>query len=391
MKITKVDCLLLRPLDEGWTPIFVRVYTDAGIYGDGEIALSYGGVGCAAFGIVQDMAKLVIGMDPLDHEVIWQKLYLGNFWSRNGGPLNFGGIGAFDMAMWDIKGKYLNMPVYKLLGGKQRSRLHCYASQLQKGWDTGRYRSRTPEDYAKNCKIAVERGFDAVKINFITYRNDGTRYEDSEQKGLLSREFIMNAEERIAASREALGPNGELILENHCLTDARGAIQYGNMAKKYDILYFEEPTVPHPHLLRQVYEGCGIPVASGERIYGRWQYNRCFQEGAVQVAQPDLGNCGGITEVKKICDLAYIYESSVQVHVCGSPLVTAASLHVEAAIPNFQIHEYNVNTMLPEMLKCAKYNYQPVGGYYEIPELPGISNEISDWAYGESEIATIGG
>ena len=134
-----------------------------------------------------------------------------------------------------------------------------------------------------------------------------------------------------------------------------------------------------------------IPHECGERICGRWQCNRCFQEGAVQVAQPDLGNCGGITEVKKICDLAYIYESSVQVHVCGSPLVTAASLHVEAAIPNFQIHEYNVNTMLPEMLKCAKYNYQPVGGYYEIPELPGISYEISDWAYGESEIATIGG
>ena len=168
-----------------------------------------------------------------------------------------------------------------------------------------------------------------------------------------------------------------------------GAIQMGNMAKTYRIFYFEEPVTPHPELLAKVHQGCGIPVATGERIYSRFQYNRCFEMGGMQVAQPDIGNCGGITEVKKICDLAFIYESSVQIHVCGSPLVTAASLHLEAAIPNFVIHEYNVNTMGPKMTSLTTQNYQPVNGSYSVPELPGISCEISQYAYEHSTVITI--
>lgn len=105
--------------------------------------------------------------------------------------------------------------------------------------------------------------------------------------------------------------------------------------------------------------------------------------------QPDIGNCGGITEVKKICDMAYLYETGVQIHVCGSPLVTAASLHLEAAIPNFVIHEYNVNTVMPKMVSLTKYDYQLEKGAFSVPELPGIGNEIADMTFQNSEVVTI--
>ena len=155
------------------------------------------------------------------------------------------------------------------------------------------------------------------------------------------------AEARIATVREAVGSKVDIILENHCYTDAQSAVQFGNMAKKYGILYYEEPVVPHEDTLAYVHQQTGIPVASGERIYSRWQFKKMLDKQAIQVIQPDLGNSGGVTEVKKICDMSYVYEAGVQIHVCGTPIVTAASLHMEAALPNFVIHEYNVNTEMP--------------------------------------------
>lgn len=144
MKITKIDVLRANPDEQGWTPVFCRVYTDTGIYGDGEVALAYGGASKAAFGMLKDMALLLLGMDPLDNEVIWMKLYRSCFWGLNGGPVVFGAISAFDLAMWDIKGKAFNVPLYKLLGGKCRDSLRAYASQLQEGWGVGRSPARTP-------------------------------------------------------------------------------------------------------------------------------------------------------------------------------------------------------------------------------------------------------
>lgn len=389
MKITKIDLLLSNPVEDGWTPPLCRVYTDEGIYGDGEVALSYGGAARAAFGMLQDLAGRLIGMNPLEHEVVWQTLYQKCFWGRNGGPIVFGGISAFDIALWDIKGKAYGAPVYELLGGKHRNSLRAYASQLQNGWSGDRRPARKPEDYAKEAKIAIDKGFDAIKMNFLTFKEDEGRFPITEQTAFLSPQYMKTAEARIAATREAIGPDVDIILENHCYTDAQSAVQFGNMAKKYGVLYFEEPTAPHPDLLSYVHRQTGIPVASGERIYSRWQFQKHLQQQAIQIVQPDLGTCGGITEVKKICDLASVYEAGVQIHVCGSPIITAASLHMECAIPNFVIHEYNVNTMMPNMLALGVYDYQPVNGKYTVPSLPGIGNEISDAAYRNSTIITI--
>lgn len=389
MKITKIDLLYSDPVEDGWRPLFCRIYTDAGIYGDGEAALSYGGISHAAFGMLQDMAPLLIGMDPLEHEVIWDKLYHQCFWGLNGGPVVFAGISAFDLALWDIKGKAYHAPLHQLLGGKLRTELRAYASQLQMGWGGHRKHGATPEDYAAVTQEAIDRGFDAVKINFLTFDEKGAPVSHNRQAPYLDHEDLARIESRIQAVRETLGPKGDLILENHCLTDVQSAIQVGQLAKPYDILYDEEPVAPHADLLRKVYQGTGLKIASGERMYSRWQFKDRLDKDAIQVIQPDLGTCGGITEVKKICDLAYIYEAAVQIHVCGSPLVVAASLNLEATLPGFILHEYNVNTAMPKMTGLTKYNYEPVNGRMPIPDLPGIGNEIAPATFEHSQVVTI--
>ena len=139
------------------------------------------------------------------------------------------------------------------------------------------------------------------------------------------------------------------------------------------MFYFEEPTTPHPELLSYVRRETGLPVASGERIFSRWQYEKFFKEQAIQIAQPDIGTSGGITEVKKIL-MAFIHDVGIQIHICGSPIVTAASLQLECTLPNFVIHEQNVWSLAPSCRELAIHDYQPHGGKFLIPDLPGIGN-----------------
>ena len=379
MKITKVDVLHLKTnLKNGhWRPIVCRIYTDEGIYGDGEAALAYGESQIAAFGIVQNFAKLIIGMDPLQHEVIWDKLYRTTFWGQNGGPVIFAGISAIDIALWDIKGKYYNAPIYELLGGKRREKLRTYASQLQFSWGPDIIPQRTPDDYAREAKKAVAEGYDAIKIDFFTFKPDEGNFNDNDRLGLLSPEYLQMYEARVKAVREAIGPNVDLIIENHSFTDSQSAAQLGNLVKKYNIFYFEEPSTPTPQLSKFVHDETGLPIANGERIYTRWQYIEYFKQNAIQVIQPDVGTCGGITEIKKICDMAHVFDVGVQVHACGSPLSTAAALHLECAIPNFVIHEHHTYALSPYNKELCIHDYQPVNGKFSVPDLPGLGNELS--------------
>lgn len=390
MKIVKVDVMQLgTDVRPDWRPIVCRIYTDEGIYGDGEAAMAYDVGALGAFGMLQELAKMVIGMDPLDNEVIWDKLYRSTFWGQNGGPVTFSAISAIDIALWDIKGKYFKVPVYKLLGGKKRDNLRCYASQLQFGWGEVRIPARTPEDYAENAKKAVEEGYDAVKFDFFLYNEEDGFFNDNDRLGLLSKKYLNIVEKRIAAVRETIGPDVDIIMENHSYTDAQSALQLGRMAEKYDIFCFEEPTTPYPKITKYMSDKLNIPIATGERIYSRWQYAQYFENSSVQMIQPDFGNCGGITEGKKICDMAYAYDVGVQGHACGSPLSNVVALHLECVIPNFVIHEHHAVNLTPYNKSYCIYDYQPVNGKYKVPELPGLGNELSESAMNNSIKVTI--
>ena len=164
MKITKVEVFRLPTANSKQnSPIGCRIHTDVGICGDGEAGMAYGVGGSGAFGMVCDLAELIIGMDPLRTEFIWETMYKRTFWGQNGGPVVFSGIAAIDVALWDIKGKYFNVPCYQLLGGKVRDKLRTYASQLQFGWGqvgvSEHLWAVTPADYAHNVKLALDEGF----------------------------------------------------------------------------------------------------------------------------------------------------------------------------------------------------------------------------------------
>ena len=235
----------------------------------------------------------------------------------------------------------------------------------------------------------MDDGYDCIKIDFFTFKPDDGTYTDTDRLGLLSKEYLKMYESRLKAVREAIGPDVDIIIENHSFTDAQSSTQIGLMAKKYDIFYFEEPTTPTPQLSKYVHDNTGLAIANGERIYTRWQYADYFKENAIQVIQPDIGTCGGITEVKKVCDMAYVYDVGVQVHACGSPISTAAALQIEAAIPNFVIHEHHPYALSPYNRELCIYDYQPEHGRYRVPDRPGIGQELSETAFKNAKIVTI--
>lgn len=382
MKITKVEVMEFTNSEVPFfRPIGCRIYTDEGIYGDGEAALSYGVGASAAFGMVEDLAKMIIGMDPLQNEVIWHKMHRETFWGQAGGPVVFAGISAIDVALWDIKGKYYHEPVWKLLGGPFRTSLRCYASQIQSGFGPKHENKFSVQDYADIAKkVVVEDGYDAVKIDFMSFKEDGSFYTYEDRKCLLTPHNLQVFEDRLAAVREAVGPTVDIIIENHSNLDALSAIQVGRMAEKYNILYFEEPNTPSVKTSKYIAENINIPLANGERIFTRWQYMPYFEQMCLQVAQPDIGTCGGFTEAKKICDIANVYDVAIQAHACGSPISSTVALHLEAAIPNFIIHEHHLCFLHGYNKALCVNDYQPVNGYINIPTLPGIGNEWSEEA-----------
>ena len=391
MKITKVDVIMAKidvPVSDGWHPVFCRIYTDEGIYGDGEAAVTYMVGARSAFGMLHDLAEMIIGMDPMENEVIWDHLYKNTFWCQNGGPMTFAAMSAIDIARWDIKGKALNRPLYALLGGKFRSELRAYASQLQlsgwrKNYDDWKI-IQTPQEYFDAAKRAIAEGYDCIKTDFFCGEYKGEPLCSENRTRLLSADCVKFVEERIAATREAVGDRVDIIMENHCFTDALSASQLGRLAEKYNIFYFEESVTPIPKLQEFVGRHLHVPMASGERTYSRWQYIPYFESGTLQVIQPDIGNCGGLTEAKKICDMAYAYDISVQAHVCASPLSTDVAVHLETAIPNFQIHEHHICHESNRNKDLAIRNNLPVNGKIKPSELPGIGNEIHPRVFKEN-------
>ncbi|MDR1100522.1 MAG: mandelate racemase/muconate lactonizing enzyme family protein [Treponema sp.] len=394
MKITSIDVFkttLGKAPTPGvtWNPIVVRINTDEGISGFGEAGLCYGKAQAAACGILQDYAKLLIGMDPAKIEKIWEFLLRMTFWGMGGGGVIFAGMSAIDIALWDIKGKALGVPVYQLLGGKTNEKLRAYASQIQLDWGKqGRPLAR-PEEYADACRKAIADGYDAVKVDPVCMDLRGREMGWSNY-GILQYDQLNIAVERVAAIREAGGPRMDIIIELHSLTDSNSAVQLGRELEKYNIFYYEEPVMPLNALsMKEVADKVRIPLASGERIYTRWGYRPFYEARSLHVIQPDLCNCGGLSEGKKICDMGHVYDARVQVHICGGPISTAAALQLEAVIPNFLIHEQHAAALVDENIRLCKYDYQPKNGYFSVPDLPGIGQELSEEAMKTAEQVTI--
>lgn len=394
MKIISIDVIRLNngksPLKGGiWKPIVIKINTDEGISGIGEIGFAYNQVNRAAFGILADYAEVIVGEDPMNIEAVWDKLYRNTFWGLGGGAIIFGGMSAIDVALWDIKGKALGVPVYQLLGGKTNEKLRTYASQLQLDWGVEPHAMYEANEYAEAAKRAVEQGYDCIKVNpFMHVKNAGAF--DKKYTGHMGRKNLKMASERIAAIRGGVGENIDIMIEMHALTDTNTAIQVARELEQYDIMYMEEAGgILNPDSLREIADKTVIPQAMGERNYSRFSFKPYFDNRSVKLIQPDIGNTGGITETKKIADMAFTVDCGVQAHICGGPVATAQALQLEAVIPNFVIHELHASALVEENYSLCKNVYLPNDGYYSVPDLPGIGQELSDYALKAADIMTI--
>jgi L-alanine-DL-glutamate epimerase-like enolase superfamily enzyme len=379
MKIQQVEIFDIHcPEREVWNPVFVRIYTDDGITGIGEAGLAYDWGHSAAASMIQEIAEAkLIGWDPFCTEALWDQMLRESFWGLGGGPVIYAAMSAIDTALWDIKGKALGLPVYQLLGGKTRDKLRCYASQLQFDWDIQVNKLTRHDDYARAAEKALAEGYDAVKVDPIVYDADGTGHFDRTK--LLTQSQLKLFRARLQAIRDAVGDEVDIIFECHSLPGASTAIQLGEMVEDLGCWYYEEPVnYLNSKLHDKVAKRVKVPIAGGERLYNRWGVRPYLEDQSLDVLQPDIGLCGGFTEAKKVCDYADIYDVRIQAHVCGGPVATAASLHLETAIPNFLIHEHHTYAIKPWNRELCIQDPQPQNGFIEAPDTPGIGIELND-------------
>jgi L-alanine-DL-glutamate epimerase-like enolase superfamily enzyme len=379
MKIKQVEIFDIHcPKRDVWNPVFVRLTTDEGITGVGEAGLAYDLGHSAAAAMIKEISEaMLIGLDPFNTEGLWDRMLRESFWGLGGGPVIYAAMSAIDTALWDIKGKALGVPVYQLLGGKTNTKLRTYASQLQFDWDSEVNRLNNPEDYAKATEKALAQGYDAVKVDPIMYDKDGVTQFN--RTNLFTQPELRLFRARLQAIRDAAGPDVDIIFECHSLLGASSAIQVGEIAAEIGCLYFEEPVnYLNSELHKKVADKVNVPIAGGERLYNRWGVRPYLQDQSVDVLQPDIGLCGGFTETKKVCDYADIYDVRIQAHVCGGPVATAASLHLETAIPNFLIHEHHTYAIKEWNRELCIQDLQPENGFFEVSDLPGIGIELND-------------
>ena len=396
MKITSIDAMQLPSGNAGassrgaWSPVLVRINTDEGVCGWGEAGLAYGKGWRAGLGMIQDFAEQIIGMDPMNTEEIWEAIFRKTFWGMGSGTIVLAGMSAIDIALMDLKGKFLNVPVYQLLGGKTNKKLRTYASQIQFGWGEKitKQALETPEEYAEVTRRCIEEGYDCVKVDPIIV--PGAPDKPWNMRGPLSNYVLNTVYRRVEAIRLAGGDDLDIIIEMHSNTDTISAIQVADVLRPLRIFYYEEPIHPlNVESFAELKKKTDIPIASGERIYNRQGYREFFEKRLIDVVQPDICLCGGVSEAKKICDMAWTYDSSVQIHVCGSPISKAAALQIEAAIPNFLIHEHHQRALNPVNRATCVHDYQPEGGIYQVPDLPGIGQEPTPECIERANVYTI--
>ncbi len=381
MKVTSVEIFDVQAeWRRSWNPVIMRVNTDQGISGLGEVGLAVGGGHNAYAAVAKDLTEMhLIGADPMQSEKIWETMLRHTWLSQGGGPIIYAGISAIDQALWDIRGKAMGAPVYQLLGGQTNRKIRAYASQIQFGWPVNPQKPAVaPQEYAEEALKAVAEGFDAVKVDPVTYDEKGRRNAWDVTKR-LSNDKLKLIYQRMEAIRKAVGPDIDIILEVHGHPEVTSAIQIGRAMEGLDCMYYEEPVNSNNvDAMLKVSQNVKIPIAAGEHIYTRWGYRQYFEKQVLEVIQPDLCLAGGISEGKKICDLAHTYDITVQCHCCGSPVAMAVALQIEAVIPNLIIHEHVSSSGAKENRQLVTPDLKPVDGYFTVPEGPGLGIELNE-------------
>ncbi len=354
MIIKKIETYICHAYRTNW--VFVRVMTNIdGLYGVGEATLEYKEHTVAQ--ACQELERILVGKDPRNIEAIWQQVYRDAYW--RGGPVLMSALSAIEMALWDISGKELNVPVYRLLGGKVRDTVPCYAN----GWFAP---ARTPEEFADKATAAVVQGFKALKWDPF-----GSAYLTIEPN------VFKQAMECVVAVREATRGRADLIVEGHGRFDIPTAMRIGQALSDYDILWFEEP-IPPQNLegLAEVKSRVKVPISAGERLYNRWEFRSLFELKAADFIQPDVSHAGGISEVRKIAAWAEAYHLPVCPHNPSGPVANAATLQLAACTPNFYLLE-TMSSDVPWRSEISTEEVRMEQGNMVIPDRPGLGIDLN--------------
>jgi galactonate dehydratase len=368
MKITAVKPLVVHAEMRNW--IFVKVETDqAGLWGWGEASLEW--KTRSVVGAVQDFEPMIIGEDPTRIEHLYQKMYRQSFWRT--GVIGLSAISGIEQACWDILGKSLHQPVYKLLGGAVRSKVRMY-THLGGGDMRSVYETQWSNDaklFADRALEVVAQGYSAVKV-LITPPTES----------LNSIAGYRYAEHTMEAIRRAVGDKIDILVDCHGRHSLANAIEFCRILAPYRPYFVEEPVPPENiDVLAEVRKASPVPIATGERLVTRYQFREIFEKLACHVIQPDLCHCGGIWEAKKIAAMAEVYTMGVAPHNPLGPIANAAALHFDLSTPNFLIQE--------DMLRDVAWRWEVVqhalvteGGYWLPPDAPGLGIEVNETAAG---------
>ncbi|MCL4186514.1 MAG: mandelate racemase/muconate lactonizing enzyme family protein [Rhodobacteraceae bacterium] len=368
--------------------VILELETDAGIAGIGEAGIAYGAGPRAAAEMVREMVeRFVLGQDPARIEAIWSRIYDVGFWTKGAGAIVMAGLSAIDIALWDIKGKLLGAPVHVLMGGAVADELPVYAN----GWWVG---CTDIAAYADAAAATVERGYRALKLYPLGLPDPVTVVRHPVRRAAPPR-IGGHVEALVTALRRRVGPDVELMLD---FGGGLAADQlYGVLDRlaPLDVRFIEEPVDPAlPHMLAEVGRRTRIPLAAGERVYGRYGFRTLLETGAIAIAQPDVCNTGGLSEARRIAALAEIYNARVAPHNYGTTLATVAAAQLAACIPNFMVLE-----SFPDF--DSEPGYRPVlrrplearirDGMMPLPEGPGLGAELDRDSIAPFRVARVEG
>ena len=340
LTITKVETILVKPR---W--LFLKIHTNAGITGLGEPITEGRALTCAT--AVNEVAPYLIGKDPRPVAHHWQAIYRHAFY--RGGPILTSVLSGIDMALWDIKGKALGVPVYELLGGPTRNKIRAYSH------------ARTPDKMREDMAL----GFTAFKTGPAKTRP--SRYVETPK-------HVAYAVEKFAELRKTVGDDIDIGIDFHGAISPALAKLLIKGLEPYNPMFIEEPCQAQNHdVMADIARGTHLPIATGERVFTKWGFREVLEKKAATILQPDMCHAGGITEVRLIAGMAEAYYASIAPHNPLGPISLAAGVQMAASIPNFLIQE---QVSLGE--GYIKKPFKISKGYLDLPTAPGLGIELDD-------------
>ena len=349
MKITELKIFPVRQF------VYVKIVTDEGLYGIGEASLN--GRSLAVVGALEEITRVLVGQDPTRIDHIWQDIFRGTFW--RGGPVLQSALSGIDIALWDLAGKALGVPTYRLLGGATRDKvlLYCHVD------------GNRPEELVEHSQQLVEQGWKVLRISPVD--DSGERFDP--------KRAMFRGEQHISALRKAVGDEIEIILEVHTRLSPARAIELCNAVEDYRPFYIEDPIrSENPSSFATLRAHTNVPIGTGEQFTTKWAFRELIEQELIDYIRVDICHCGGITEGKKIAAMGEVHYQELACHYTSSPVSTAAMLHLNLSVPNCAVQEFNPHSDWME--EVIHNDLRVENGYLLRPDTPGLGVDLNEEA-----------